>query len=99
MHAVGKGEKRQPGGLSAESGSASSLLARKGERSPLQGLRTTIERTDHSPERKEEFIVDRYTVTMRHERLGFLLCSFEELCFALLCPDQTREKDLKRRML
>ena len=44
--------------------------------------------------------MDRYTVTMRHKHLEFLLCSFkEELCFALLCPDQTREKDLKRRML
>ena len=36
----------QPGGLSAESGSASNLLARKEERSPPQGLRTTIELTN-----------------------------------------------------
>ena len=54
----------------------------------------------HGPERKEEFIVDRYTVTMRQNHQEFLQCSFEEeLCFALLCPDQTHEKDLKRRML
>ena len=54
----------------------------------------------HGPERKEEFIVDRYTVTMRHKHLEFLQCSFkEELCFALLCLDQTHEKDLKRRIL
>ena len=45
-------------------------------------------------------MMDRYTVTMRHKHLEFLQCSFkEELCFALLCPDQTHEKDLKRRML
>ena len=44
--------------------------------------------------------MDRYTVTMRHKHFEFLQCSFkEELCFALLCPDQTHEKDLKRRML
>ena len=45
-------------------------------------------------------MMDRYTVTMRHKRFEFLLCSFkEELYFALLCPDKTHEKDLKRRML
>ncbi len=50
--------------------------------------------------RKEEFVMDRYTVTMRHKHFEFLQCSFkEELCFALLCPDKTHEKDLKRRML
>ena len=44
--------------------------------------------------------MDRYTVTMRQKHLEFLLCSFkEELCFALLCPDQTHEKDLESRML
>ena len=44
--------------------------------------------------------MNRCTVTMRHENLEFLLCSFkEELCFALLCPDQTHEKDLNHRML
>ena len=44
--------------------------------------------------------MDRCTVAMRHEHLGFLQRSLEEeLCFALLCPDQTHEKDLKRRML
>ena len=44
--------------------------------------------------------MDRYTVTMRHEHLEFLLRSFkEELCFALLCPDKTHEKDLRHRML
>ena len=49
---------------------------------------------------QEEFIVDRYTITMRHKHLEFLQCSFkEELCFALLCPDQTNDKDLKHRML
>ena len=54
----------------------------------------------HSPERKEEFMMDRRTVTMRHKLSGFLQYSLEEdLCFALLCPDQTHEKDLKRRML
>ena len=45
-HRWGKREKRQPGGLSCEAGSESSLLARKEERSPPQGLRATIERTD-----------------------------------------------------
>ena len=45
-HRRGKREKRQPSGLSCEAGSDSSLLARKGERSPPQGLRATIERTD-----------------------------------------------------
>ena len=45
-------------------------------------------------------IMDRYTITMRQKHLEFLQCSFkEELCFALLCPDQTHEKDLKPRML
>ncbi len=44
--------------------------------------------------------MDRYTVIMRHKHLEFLQCSFkEELSFALLCPDQTHEKDLKPRML
>ena len=44
--------------------------------------------------------MDRYTVIMRHKHLEFLQCSFkEELCFALLCPDQTHEKDLESRML
>ena len=52
------------------------------------------------PKRKEEFIVDRCTFAMRHKHLGFLQCSFKkELCFALLCPDETHEIDLKRRML
>ena len=45
----GKRGKRQPGGLSGKAGSAPSLLARKGERSPLQGLRATIERTVSNP--------------------------------------------------
>ena len=45
-HRRGKREKRQPGELSCEAGSESSLLARKEERSPPQGLRATIERTD-----------------------------------------------------
>ena len=53
----------------------------------------------HGPERKEEFIVNRYTVTMRHKHFGFQQCSFIKLCFALLYPDQTHEKDLKRQML
>ena len=43
--------------------------------------------------------MDRYTVIMRHKHLEFLQCSFkEELCFALLCPDKTHEKDLRHRM-
>ena len=45
----GKRGKRQPGGLSGEAGSAPSLLARKGERNPLQGFRATIERTVSNP--------------------------------------------------
>ena len=54
----------------------------------------------HSPKRKEEFTVNRYTVTMRQKHFGFLQCGFmSKLCFALLCPDHTHEKDLKRRML
>jgi hypothetical protein len=44
--------------------------------------------------------MNRYTDIMRHKHLEFLLCSFkEELCFALLCPEKTHEKDLERRML
>ena len=43
--------------------------------------------------------MNRYTVTMRHKHFGFQQCSFIKLCFALLCPDQTHEKDLKPRML
>ena len=55
--------------------------------------------TGHSPERKEEFTVSRFTVNMRQKYLEFLLCSFEEeLRIALLCPEKTHEKDLKRRM-
>ena len=50
--------------------------------------------------RKEEFRMDRYTVTMRHEHLEFLLCSFkQELCSALLCPEMTHEQDLKQPAL
>ena len=44
-------------------------------------------------------MMDRYTVTMRHKHLEFLQLSLKELSFALLCPDQTHEKDLKHRML
>ena len=44
-------------------------------------------------------MMDRYTVTMRHKLLGFLQYSLnEELCFALLCPDQTDGKDLRTRI-
>ena len=47
--------------------------------------------------RKEEFRMDRYTVTMRHEHLEFLLCSFkQELCFALRCPEMMHGKELKQ---
>ena len=64
-----------------------------------QSARYDMHEIGHGPERKEEFIVDRYTVTMRHKLLEFLQCSFKEgLCFALLCPDQTHEKDLRHRM-
>ena len=53
----------------------------------------------HGSKRKEEFMMDRYTVTMRHKLLGFLQYSLnEELCFALLCPDQTDGKDLRTRI-
>ena len=45
----GKRGKCQPGGLSGEAGNAPSLLARKGERNPLQGFRATIERTVSNP--------------------------------------------------
>ena len=48
----GKRGKCQPGGLSGEAGNAPSLLARKGERNPLQGFRATIERTVSNPLRK-----------------------------------------------
>ena len=41
--------KRQPGGLSAEGGSALSSLARKDPRALLQGARGSIERTDGFP--------------------------------------------------
>jgi hypothetical protein len=44
--------------------------------------------------------MDRYTVTMHYEHLEFLLCSFKlELCSALLCPEKTRERDLKQPAL
>ena len=44
--------------------------------------------------------MDRCTITMRQKHLEFLQYSFtEELYFALLCPDQAHEKDLKHRML
>ena len=44
--------------------------------------------------------MDRRTVTMRHEYLGFLLRSLEQkLCSALLCPDMTHERDLKQPAL
>lgn len=44
--------------------------------------------------------MDRYTVTMRHEHLEFLLCSFkQELCSVLLCPEMTHERDLKQPAL
>ena len=43
--------------------------------------------------------MDRYTVVMRHKTLEFLQLGLDGLSFALLCPDQTHEKDLKRRML
>ncbi len=40
--------------------------------------------------------MDRYTVTMRHEDLEFLLCSLKrELRSALRCPEMTHERDLK----
>ena len=45
----GKRGKCQPSGLSGEAGNAPSLLARKGERNPLQGFRATIERTVSNP--------------------------------------------------
>ena len=44
--------------------------------------------------------MDRCIAVMCYQHPVFLLRSFkEELCFALLCPDKTHEKDLKRRML
>ena len=44
-------------------------------------------------------MMDRRIVNMRHKRFDFPPCSFKkELCFALLCPDKTHEKDLKHRM-
>ena len=52
----------------------------------------------HGLKRKEEFIMDRYTVVMRHKTLEFLQLGLEELSFALPCPDKTHEKDLKHRM-
>ena len=48
VKAGGKRGKRLPSGESGEAGSAPSLLARKGVQSPLQGLCTTIERTETS---------------------------------------------------
>ncbi len=41
--------------------------------------------------------MNRYTVSMRHEHLEFLLCSSKhELCSVLHCPEMTREQDLKQ---
>lgn len=42
--------------------------------------------------------MDRCIISMRHKRFEFLWHSFK-LCFALPCPEMTREKDLKHRML
>ena len=48
--------------------------------------------------RKEEFVMNRYTVTMRHKHLEFLLCSFkQELRFALRCPEKMHGRDLKHQ--
>ena len=48
-------------------------------------------------EGKEEFGMDRCTVTMRQGLLGFLLCSLTlELRNALLCPEMAHERDLKQ---
>ena len=45
-------------------------------------------------------MMDRCTAAMRHKHLEFLQRSLkEELCFALLCPEKTHEKDLRCRML
>ena len=42
----------------------------------------------HGPKRRVEFGMIRNTVTMRHEHIEFLLCSFkQELCFTLRCPE------------
>ena len=43
--------------------------------------------------------MNRCAVTMRHMDLDLLLHDLHDLCFALLCSDMTREKDLKHRML
>ena len=41
-----------------------------------------------------------YSLTMRQKHQKFRWYSFAmKLCAALLCPDRTHEKDLKRRML
>ena len=43
--------------------------------------------------------MEHYAVIMRRKHQEFLRYSFAlKLCSALLCPDQTHEKDLKRRM-
>ena len=36
--------------------------------------------------------MDRFTVVMRQENLGFLLLSLKELRTALTCPEKTRGK-------
>ena len=69
----GKGEKRSPSGGIAEGDSDSSLLARKGERNPLQGFRATIERTVSNP--SANFIVA--TLHRRDCSLKFDLSSDE----------------------
>ena len=44
--------------------------------------------------------MERYSITVRQKHQEFLWYSFTlKLCSALLCPDQTHEKDLKPRML
>ena len=58
----GKRGKSQPGGLSGKAGSAPSLLARKGERNPLQGFRATIERPVSNPATSTPGSVDFLTL-------------------------------------
>ena len=43
--------------------------------------------------------MERYSITMRHKFQELHWYSFTtKLCSALLCPDKTHEKDLRRHM-
>ena len=91
----GKRGKCQPGGLSGEAGNAPSLLARKGERNPLQGFRATIERTVSNPATSTPGSVDFPTLP------GFLfwrICRFFPVCNLPGCSGMVRHSRADSKM-